>query len=79
MPLYKTFWNFISDVTRHDYYNNNSKIFETNTKMYLQVTRHCCKHILSKNLVYNINSDLKHTISAKDSFITCTVLLIYSE
>lgn len=47
--------------------------------MYLQVTRHCCKHILSKNLVYNINSDLKHTISAKDSFITCTVLLIYSE
>lgn len=47
--------------------------------MYLQLTRHYCKHIPSKKLVYNINSDLEHTISAKDSFITCTALLIYSE
>lgn len=47
--------------------------------MYLEVTRHYRKHILSKKLVYNVNSDLKHTISAKDSFIACTVLLIYSE
>lgn len=79
VPLYKTFWNFTNDVTRHDYYNYNSRIFETNTKMYLQLTRHYCKHIPSKKLVYNINSDLEHTISAKDSFITCTALLIYSE
>lgn len=69
-------WNFTNPVTRHDYRDDNSQIWNQleNVHGNCKTTR---ETILNEKLVYGINSSFKHAISVRGGFATYRDLLNY--
>ena len=62
--LYETSWNFVSVTVRHDYRNYDNNIWKRSKivcKSYIYY-----KRIFGEQLVYDVNSNLEHRISATE-------------